>query len=190
MEIGDFRRQIARAKRQGSARRNLYVILQRITSGAALSTRGGKERLGHLLTGLTHCGEERIFVCRRRTLIRSNPLATIAGVLAVVACLIILAGQVRAQQYDCSEETYRRARPKVESLFGAGVLRKDARSAASVLVLDNYWTQLTSTEKRRFADRLVCAMAGAGKSLAALTFRSLMTGKVLGEWAGGSLSVR
>ena len=148
-----------------------------------------KGRFELLLTRLKHCGEG-LFAGRRRVFVRSKPLAAVCGVGMVAAFLLILAGQGRAQQYECSDETYRRARPKVESLFGAGVLRKDARSSASVLVLDNFWTQLTAPEKRRFADRLVCAMAGAGRSLPALTLKSLMSGKVLGEWAGGSLSVR
>ncbi len=110
--------------------------------------------------------------------------------LLVVLTGLVFAAEARAQQYDCSAETYRRARPKVESLFGSGVLRKDPHSDAAVLVLDNYWVQLTAAEKRRFADRLVCAMAGTGNSLPVLTLKSLMTGKALGEWAAGSLSVR
>lgn len=113
-----------------------------------------------------------------------------AALLVIVAGLVILADEVRAQQYECSEELFHRVRPKVESLFGAGVLRNDPHSRASVLVLDGYWSQLTPTEKKRFADRLVCAMTGVGKSLPALTLKSLMTGKVIGEWAAGSLSVR
>jgi len=156
-----------------------------------LSSRAdAKGRFELLPTRRKDCGDRGTFVGRQRVLVRSKPVAAICGVLSVAAFLLILAGQGRAQQYDCSEETYRKARPKVESLFGAGVLRKDARSTASVLVLDNFWTQLTAPEKRRFAERLVCAMAGAGMSLPGLTFKSLMTGKVLGEWAGGSLSVR
>jgi len=156
-----------------------------------LSSRAdAKGRFELLLIRHKDCSDRGTFVGRRGFFVRSNPLAAIGGVLTVIAFLFILAGEARAQQYECSEETYRRARPKVESLFGAGVLRKDARSTASVLVLDNFWTQLTAPEKRRFADRLVCAMAGAGKSLTGLTLKSLMTGKVLGEWAGGSLSVR
>jgi hypothetical protein len=154
------------------------------------SLAGAKGRFELLPTRLTHCGDDRLFVGRRRVFVRSRPLAAVCGVAMVAAFLLILAGQGRAQQYECSEETYRKARPKVESLFGAGVLRKDGRSAASVLVLDNFWTQLTAAEKRRFAERLVCAMAGAGRSLNGLTLKSLMTGKVLAEWAGGSLSVR
>ena len=149
-----------------------------------------KGRFEFLLTRLRHRGDDGFVVRWRRALVPSNPLAARRCVLAVTSCLFIFAVQAQAQQYECSEEIYHRVRPKVESLFGAGVLRKDARSAVSVLVLDNYWAQLTAPEKRRFADRLVCAMAGPGNSLPRLTLKSLMTGKVLGEWAGGSLSVR
>lgn len=129
--------------------------------------------------------------CRQHVPI-SFPLAMVrrAALLVIVAGLVILADEVRAQQYECSEELFHRVRPKVELLFGAGVLRNDPHSRASVLVLDGYWSQLTPTEKKRFADRLVCAMTGVGKSLPALTLKSLMTGKVIGEWAAGSLSVR
>lgn len=108
----------------------------------------------------------------------------------MLAGLVVFADQARAQHYECSEETYRRTRPKVESLFGSGVLRKDPRSPAAVLVLDNYWEQLSALEKQRFAERLVCAMAGSGRSLTHLTLKSLMTGKAVGEWSAGSLSVR
>lgn len=112
------------------------------------------------------------------------------ALVVTAACLVLLSGQAGAQQYDCSAETYRQARPKVESLFGSGILRKDPRNAATVFVLDKYWTQLTAPEKTRFAERLVCAIAGVGKGLSALTVKSLMTGQILGEWAAGSLSVR
>jgi hypothetical protein len=110
--------------------------------------------------------------------------------LALVAGLVLFSGQVGAQQYDCSAETYHQARPKVESLFGSGILRNDPKNQSTVLVLDKYWTQLTAPEKARFAERLVCAIAGVGKGLPALTLKSLMSGKVLGEWAAGGLSVR
>jgi hypothetical protein len=166
------------------------IALHHIGEAALGARAGAKRRFQPPLTTLTHGDDDGSVVGWRHAAIPSNPLAALCGVLAVTACLFILAGPARAQQYDCSDETYRRARPKVESLFGAGVLRKDTHSAGSVLVLDNYWAQLTAPEKRRFADRLVCAMAGAGKSLPGLTLKSLTTGKVLGEWAGGNLSVR
>ena len=113
-----------------------------------------------------------------------------AALWVMLTGLVVFADQAGAQHYDCSEETYRQMRPKVESLFGSGVLRKDPHSAAAVLVLDSYWEQLSASERQRFADRLVCAMAGSGKSLTHLTLKSLMTGKAVGEWTAGSLSVR
>ena len=113
-----------------------------------------------------------------------------AALLVVLTGLVVFAEAARAQHYECSEETYRRTRPKVESLFGSGVLRKDPHSMAAVLVLDTYWAQLTASERQRFADRLVCAMAGAGKTLSRLVLKSLTTGNALGEWTAGSLSVR
>jgi hypothetical protein len=108
----------------------------------------------------------------------------------MLAGLVVFADAARAQHYECSEETYRKMRPKVESLFGSGVLRKDPHSTGAVLVLDTYWAQLTTSEKQRFADRLVCAMAGTGKTLSRLTLKSLATGTALGEWTAGTLSVR
>jgi hypothetical protein len=113
-----------------------------------------------------------------------------AALWVMLTGLVVFADRAGAQHYECSEETYRQMRPKVESLFGSGVLRKDPHSAAAVLVLDSYWEQLSASERQRFADRLVCAMAGSGKSLTHLTLKSLMTGKAVGEWTAGSLRVR
>jgi hypothetical protein len=96
-----------------------------------------------------------------------------------------------ALAYDCSQETYSRAKTKMELLFGTGVLQNyKGGGGLAVLVSDRYWNAMTFPQKQLFADELVCAVAGVRKGLMKLSFRSLMSGKVLAEWSLGKLEVK
>jgi hypothetical protein len=88
----------------------------------------------------------------------------------------------RSRGYDCSEKAYKYAHTKIMLAFGTGILQNDPGGGVSVLVAEDYWRRLTFPEKTGFAEKIVCATAGAGKGLSGLTLKSLSTGKVAGEW--------
>lgn len=71
--------------------------------------------------------------------------------------------------------------------FKLGILRND--SGAGVFISEAFWSQMSFSQKQAFADNLVCATAGVGRGLYRIRFRSDMTGKELGEWKTGILTV-
>ena len=75
----------------------------------------------------------------------------------------------------------------MELAFGTGILKND--SGLSVFISETYWNQMKFEEKSRFAEALDCAVAGVGKSVAEMTFRSDRTGKTIGDWSWGTLTV-
>lgn len=93
----------------------------------------------------------------------------------------------QAAAYDCSPQTYALVYPQMDSLFHSGILQKG--QGISVMVNEDFWRQMPFNEKQAFSDRLVCAIAGSGKGLSLLTFRSNMTGNPIGEWSFGTLKV-
>lgn len=107
--------------------------------------------------------------------------------IALVATVMMVACTHIARAYDCSEATYQAARGRMTLAFGTGVLKND--KGTSVFISERYWRGLSFAEKQAFADQLVCAVAGVGKGLASMTFRSDMTGNPVGEWSWGTLTV-
>lgn len=95
-----------------------------------------------------------------------------------------------ALAYDCSKNTHKAAYSRIDTAFRTGILARDPRGGAtSVLVADDYWNRMTYPQKIQFAEDLVCAVAGVDKALVGMTFKSLMTGKTLGEWSPGKLKI-
>lgn len=109
--------------------------------------------------------------------------------LAAVMIFGLLALPGRVQAYECSTEVYKDAYPKMDALFRAGTLQKGTGGALSVMINEAAWGGLTFNQKQAFADRLVCSIAGVGKGLYSLDIQSNMTGKVIGAWKLGTLSV-
>jgi hypothetical protein len=76
----------------------------------------------------------------------------------------------------------------------AGNLKADPESGRdgitlSVFVSEAFWGRMTFLEKLDFAESLICAWAGVGKSILVLHLRSEMTGQVIGEWRLNRLTV-
>jgi hypothetical protein len=107
---------------------------------------------------------------------------TIIGLLAV--------STTAATAYDCSPETYKSARAKVGLAFATGRLAVNPTDKnANVLISDQYWGTMPLPEKITFADAMVCAVAGVGKAMRSFQFRSLTTGKPVGDWNMGTLTL-
>jgi hypothetical protein len=98
-----------------------------------------------------------------------------------------------AQAYDCSPATFAHAKPQMALFFGSGALAKDPNPTdfvgLSVLVDDTLWARMNFPAKKQFADQLVCAIAGVGKGLTELHFKSLSTGRLLGIWKADALTI-
>jgi len=109
-----------------------------------------------------------------------------AGFLLAVALSCATATCVHAR--ECTAEQYKVDRLKMEIAFGAGLVRPDTLS--SVFISEKLWNGLTYAQKVDFVESLSCAVAGVGKAVSEMTFRSDMTGKVIGEWSWGGLTVK
>ena len=97
-----------------------------------------------------------------------------------MAFALLCIGAVPAAAYDCSQATFNKAKAEATKMFGSGILSKD--EGLSVLVLDSFWNMIDYPTKKLMAEHLVCAIAGPGKGLSSLTFRSRRTGKIIAEW--------
>jgi hypothetical protein len=111
---------------------------------------------------------------------------SVASFVLAMAFLIITGGQSTA--YDCSEAKYQADHQRMDMAFKTGILRNDT-GGDSVFISEAYWRGLSFAQKNEFADALVCAVAGAGKGLRSMRFRSDMTGKLIGDWNMGTLTV-
>jgi hypothetical protein len=90
----------------------------------------------------------------------------------------------------CSKQQYEADHLQMELAFGTGILKNDAKgSGLGVFISEAYWNQMTFEQKTRFAEAFDCAIAGVGKSIAEMKFRSDRTGKTIGEWSWGTLTV-
>jgi hypothetical protein len=98
-----------------------------------------------------------------------------------------------AEAYDCSPAIFANAQPQMALFFGSGALVKDPNPTnfigLSVLVDDTLWAGKNFPAKKQFADQLVCAIAGVGKGLTELRFKSLSTGRLLGIWRADALTI-
>jgi len=96
-----------------------------------------------------------------------------------------------AAHYDgCTEQKHKSDQLQMELAFGTGILKNDEKgSGLSVFVSEIYWNQMTFEQKTRFVEAFDCAVAGVGKSIAEMKFRSDRTGKTIGEWSWGTLTV-
>lgn len=108
--------------------------------------------------------------------------------LVLLTC-VVLAGEASA--YDCTQAVYDRAKVEMSLAFGTKTLENDKRGGGglSVLIDERFWRSLTINEKQSFSDRLACAVAGVGKGISSYTLRSKMTGKPVGEYSWGTLTV-
>jgi len=104
-----------------------------------------------------------------------------------LATAVVIASWETSEARDCTEAQYKIDYPKIELAFGIGILRND--KGGDVFISEGYWTSLTFAQKVDFAESLSCAVAGVGKAIATITFRSDMTGKTIGEWHWGDLTV-
>jgi len=89
---------------------------------------------------------------------------------------------VAADSYNCSQTTYDDAKTRVQALFGLGGLVADHGPPLGLFIKDDFWDSMTFPEKSKLAKMIVCAVAGPGKGLTTLRFRSLSTGKTLATW--------
>jgi hypothetical protein len=75
----------------------------------------------------------------------------------------------------------------MQEAFALGLLRNDHGMA--VFISEGLWRRMSFAEKLEFTYALNCAVAGVGKGLGSLRFRSDMTGHTIGEWNMGTLTV-
>jgi len=108
---------------------------------------------------------------------------------ALIAAALFCGPLDRAEAYDCSQSRYDSAHKRMDLAFRTGVLSNDPRPPLSVFISERFWTSITFQQKQEFADALVCAVAGPGKGLSNLNLRSDMTGKIIGDWSWGKLTV-
>lgn len=111
-----------------------------------------------------------------------------------IACVVILttvlvAASVRCHARDCTASQHKTDKARMEAAFGAGILKNDKDAHPGVFISENYWRRLTFAETIEFTETLSCAVAGVGKALSDMRFRSDMTGKVVGVWSWGTLTV-
>lgn len=92
-----------------------------------------------------------------------------------------------AWAYDCGEGKYSRDRLRVESLFTARLIALAPDRA--VLVDDHLWRRSTLFEKQILIEAIICSAAGPNKGLARMRMRSMMTGREIGVWDMGQLTV-
>jgi hypothetical protein len=111
--------------------------------------------------------------------------ATIA--LTVLVAAVNAASAAHA--LECTAPEYDRARSRIQLLFGMGILQNLPDHGLGVYVNDAYWARMTFPQKQNFAEELACAAAGVGKSLSMMTYKSLASGKVIGDWSLGTLTV-
>jgi len=109
-------------------------------------------------------------------------IAAPIAIFAAISCTPALA-------YDCTPTLYGSAKLQITALFATGVLENSSYNGANILIDDRFWRNMPFKEKEAFAERLICAAAGPGKGFSVLTIRSRMTGKPVGEWNMGTLSI-
>jgi hypothetical protein len=106
-----------------------------------------------------------------------------------VALLTLSVTSGSASAYDCTQATYDRAYAEMDLAFKNRTLENDKQHRGDVLIDERFWRSLTINEKQSFVVRLVCALAGVGKTLRSYTLRSNMTGSPVGEYCWGKLTV-
>lgn len=99
--------------------------------------------------------------------------------------------QVAAEVDDrCTPAFQAEAKAKIEQAFSAGLLaNNDTPGGLSVTVREALWRQSDFAWKRNLAEALDCALAGPGKSVSDMEFRSSRTNRVVGRWHWGRLTV-
>ena len=90
----------------------------------------------------------------------------------------------------CTPAFHAEAKAKIEQAFSAGLLaNNDTPGGLSVTVSEALWRQSDFAWKRNLAEALDCALAGPGKSISDIDFRSSRTNRVVGRWHWGRLTV-
>lgn len=108
--------------------------------------------------------------------------------VTVVVLMAALCGSAAA--YDCSSTKHKEARERIVFAIESGIIQPiPGGGSRAILLNDVFWSRLTFPQKQIFADELVCAAAGEGKGLRSIQIRSLMTGKPLGDWNMGTLTL-
>ena len=123
---------------------------------------------------------------------------TILGAAAFVAVAHQLSPNTSATRQQSAAKTEGRCTPayhaeakaKIEQAFSAGLLAdNDTPGGLSVTVREALWQQSDFAWKRNLAEALDCALAGPGKTVADMNFRSSRTNRVVGRWHWGRLTV-
>lgn len=92
--------------------------------------------------------------------------------------------------YKCTKAHYDESRTRILLAFGMEVLELDKRGLLDFFIDDRFWHSMTFNEKQLFAQRISCAAAGTGKAISSFTLNSKMTGKPVGNYSWGTLTVQ
>ena len=109
---------------------------------------------------------------------------------ATVALIALIAGTAPAVAFDCNAANHAAAYAKMDRAFKSGRLQTSPGGGGlAVLVADGLWHSMNYPQKQRFAEELTCAVAGVGKGITEMRFKSLQTGKTIGEWKLTTLNI-
>ncbi len=109
---------------------------------------------------------------------------------ASVIFVSLIASTSLSAAFDCDTANHKAAFAKMDTAFKTGLLQTaPGGGGLTVLVADALWYGMNYPQKQRFAEELTCAIAGAGKGITEMRFKSLQTGKTIGEWKLTTLNI-
>lgn len=103
----------------------------------------------------------------------------------LLGCTVLAPGHsLASSQEECQQKWL--AAEKAHIVYGEGFDR-----GIPVVVVDELtWNSIDFATKSGLAATFECAVAGEGKALTKVQFRSNLTNKTLGEWSYGRLTVK
>jgi hypothetical protein len=110
--------------------------------------------------------------------------------MRALSFFIILVWCIPASAEDfCTTDRYATCTSMIGKAYSMGVLKNDTSGGVSVFVNDRFWSIMDFQAKSNFARCLDCVGAKPGKILMSIQFRSMQTGKDIGKWWLGQLTV-